>query len=332
MRQPAAVATKALPFAPRNPCNIGIMLKRIVMGAVMIAFAAALLGLDGHLSLRTWPGLGAGAGWQLDRVVALPLGALVAALVVLGYLELARLVEAGGGSISRGSGIVCAVLVATSPVWRQVFTGGLLRAQLAELLISLCLIALFVEQVVRHRTDGAIRRLAGSMLAIAYLGVCGAMVLSLRTAFGMNALVLFLAAVKCTDIGAYFTGSAIGKHKIIPWLSPGKSWEGLVGGLALAVGVSVLLTWTIGPTLGAGGGAAKLSLPAAAVFGVVMGVFGQAADMCESLLKRNARIKDAGNSVPGFGGVLDVLDSPLLAAPAGYVFFLIVTCPAAGGG
>ena len=99
--------------------------------------------------------------------------------------------------------------------------------------------------------------------------------------------------------------------------------------MAFAAGVSVLLVWMMNPLVSAGEQAVAMSLPAAALFGVVMGVFGQAADLCESLLKRDAQIKDAGRSVPGFGGVLDVLDSPLLAAPAGYVFFLIVSIKAA---
>ena len=121
---------------------------------------------------------------------------------------------------------------------------------------------------------------------------------------------LFLAAVKCTDIGAYFVGSAVGRHKLIVWLSPGKSWEGLIGGLAFAAGVSILVAW-----------AWKIDAAVweAAVFGVAVALAGQFGDLCESLLKRSARVKDSGAALPEFGGVLDLLDSPLLAAPVGYV-------------
>ncbi|RPI58417.1 MAG: CDP-archaeol synthase [Planctomycetaceae bacterium] len=126
---------------------------------------------------------------------------------------------------------------------------------------------------------------------------------------------MFLVAVKCTDIGAYFTGSAIGRHKLIPWLSPGKTWEGLLGGMAAAAGVSVLAVWAMDIHI------AGSALPfwRAVVFGVVVGLIGQFGDLSESLMKRSVNVKDSGAVVPEFGGVLDILDSPLLAAPAGYL-------------
>jgi phosphatidate cytidylyltransferase len=168
----------------------------------------------------------------------------------------------------------------------------------------------FLEQMIRHRLDAALARVGATLLAVAYLGVGAAVMLAIRVDKGVPALILFLAAVKCTDIGAYFTGSAIGRHKLIAWLSPGKSWEGLFGGLAAAAGVSMLVVWLLGM---------RMSLAWAAGFGVIVGAVGQFADLCESLLKRSAKIKDSGALVPEFGGVLDVLDSPLLAAPAAYV-------------
>jgi phosphatidate cytidylyltransferase len=125
-------------------------------------------------------------------------------------------------------------------------------------------------------------------------------------------LVIFLAAAKFTDIGAYFTGSFIGKHKMIPWLSPGKSWEGLVGGLATAAGISVLLAWLL-----LEGDQPPLRMWA--IFGPVVGLAGQFGDLCESLLKRAAGAKDSGALVPEFGGVLDMLDSVLLSAPVATV-------------
>jgi phosphatidate cytidylyltransferase len=114
------------------------------------------------------------------------------------------------------------------------------------------------------------------------------------------------------DTGAYFTGRSLGKHKLILWLSPGKTWEGLVGGIALASVFGVLGVW-----LGAVS-QPKYPIALGLATGVVFALLGQAGDLMMSLLKRDAGIKDSGRSLPGFGGILDVLDSPLLVAPFAY--------------
>jgi phosphatidate cytidylyltransferase len=136
--------------------------------------------------------------------------------------------------------------------------------------------------------------------------------------YGLRALVLFLVAVKGTDVGAYFVGSAIGRHKLVPWLSPSKTWEGLLGGLAFGVGCSVGFVALFAPVFSADT-TDDITLLEAAVFGLVLGAFGQGADLCESAIKRDAGLKDAGRTVPGFGGVLDVIDSCLLSSPVAYV-------------
>jgi phosphatidate cytidylyltransferase len=183
-------------------------------------------------------------------------------------------------------------------------------------LLAIILLVLFVEQMARFRTEDAIRRIGASLLAIIYLGLGGAFILAIRRDCGVPMLVLFLVSVKFTDIGAYFTGSAIGKHKMIPWLSPGKSWEGLVGGVAVSILASIAIckwldirtmaTWQV------------------VMFAVVVALAGQFGDLCESLLKRSAKQKDSGAALPEFGGVLDVIDSPLLAAPLAYLVLAIL--------
>ncbi len=126
---------------------------------------------------------------------------------------------------------------------------------------------------------------------------------------------MILLVVKSTDIGAYFGGRYLGKHKLIPWLSPGKTWEGLFCGLATAalVGLGCSLVWPHALS--------TITWPKALIFGIVIGGVGQAGDLLESLMKRDAQVKDSGNIIPGFGGLLDVIDSPLLAAPAAYLLF-----------
>jgi phosphatidate cytidylyltransferase len=128
--------------------------------------------------------------------------------------------------------------------------------------------------------------------------------------WGVPLLAVFLTAVKCTDMVAYFVGSAVGRHKLIPWLSPGKSWEGLAGGLIGGAGAAMLAAWGLG--------AKALAIWQAAGLGVALGAAGQFGDLCESLLKRSVQAKDSGSAVPQYGGVLDILDSPLLAAPVAW--------------
>ncbi|HNU51194.1 MAG TPA: phosphatidate cytidylyltransferase [Verrucomicrobiota bacterium] len=127
-------------------------------------------------------------------------------------------------------------------------------------------------------------------------------------------LIYFIAVTKFSDMGAYGVGSLFGRHKLIPRISPGKTWEGFAGALCFSAGASVLLYvlapghltgMTFGHALGLG-----LLLGAAAVLG----------DLIESLFKREAGVKDSGRLLPGIGGVLDLLDSLLFNAPLMYLY------------
>jgi phosphatidate cytidylyltransferase len=106
----------------------------------------------------------------------------------------------------------------------------------------------------------------------------------------------------------------MGRHKLIPWVSPGKTVEGLIGGLAMAAGISVLASLVLATY-----GYTVISWPMAIVLGVLLGLAGQAGDLSMSLLKRDAEVKDCSDTIPGMGGVMDVLDSLLLAAPIAWL-------------
>jgi phosphatidate cytidylyltransferase len=122
---------------------------------------------------------------------------------------------------------------------------------------------------------------------------------------------------KSCDTGAYFTGRAIGRHKMIPWLSPGKTWEGLAGGMItaalVAIGGVALYRHFAGES-----GVGAIPFWNAAIIGALFAVSGQAGDLLESVFKRDAGVKDSGRTIPGMGGVLDVLDSILLTAPVAF--------------
>ena len=149
--------------------------------------------------------------------------------------------------------------------------------------------------------------------AVLYFGILGSFCVKIRTEYGLWPLLMFIFVVKFADIGAYTAGSLFGKHKFSPRISPGKTWEGMAGGIIgsvlVAIGFAVsfgIMNWLI-----------------AIVFGVCFAFIGQLGDLTESMMKRDAQIKDSANIVPAFGGIMDIIDSPLAAAPFAYLFFML---------
>lgn len=124
-----------------------------------------------------------------------------------------------------------------------------------------------------------------------------------------NWLLMVLLGTAACDTGAYFVGSLFGRHKLIPHISPGKTWEGLAGGVLGAVIAAVALSGLLG-----------LSVPQGILLGLVVCAAAVSGDLCESLLKRAAGVKDSGHIIPGHGGVLDSIDSILFVLPAVYWF------------
>ncbi|MFY9556597.1 MAG: phosphatidate cytidylyltransferase [Blastocatellia bacterium] len=124
-------------------------------------------------------------------------------------------------------------------------------------------------------------------------------------------LTMFFAIVMMTDTGAYYTGRAIGRHKLAPRVSPGKTIEGSVGGFALAIVTGLVCKLTFFP---------ELPVAHALALGAIIGVIGQIGDLAESMLKRGSNVKDSGNLLPGHGGMLDRVDSILFSAPLLYYY------------
>lgn len=174
-------------------------------------------------------------------------------------------------------------------------------------------IAVFLYEMARYREPfGAVTRLALTVFAVAYLGLLPSFFLKLRWLPEWSGLALTLAVFvpKVGDIGAYFTGRFLGKRQFSPRLSPKKTWEGFFGGLAASVATAVGLSFA-GPVF-------RHGLPEAVGFGLAVGLAGVLGDLGESLIKRDRQTKDAAQSIPGFGGLLDVIDSVLFAGPVAY--------------
>lgn len=178
----------------------------------------------------------------------------------------------------------------------------------AACMLTLGLVHLFFD---RQTLAG----LAASVLGVIYVGGGAAHVVLLH-GLAPRRVVFLLVTIILSDTGAYFAGKRFGRHKLAPRVSPKKTWEGALGGLVAAALGGAALYPVYFPI-------SSWMMAAYALLAVVIAVFGQLGDLMESMLKRDAGIKDSGSIFPGHGGVLDRCDSILFAAPALYYLVLL---------
>ncbi|UCF43605.1 MAG: phosphatidate cytidylyltransferase [Planctomycetota bacterium] len=283
------------------------MLKyRLFFGTLMTAFFIAVVILDGWLdgSLTASAADDKGVDGTLFCI-------FIAALIIPAQFELAKLAAAKGLRIFVPVTTMACILFATSWYWPQVLetTPGIYLL----LLSAFSLMALLLYQYVHYGTSGVLTNCGANYFSIIYLGLLSAFCLAIRIDFGPWVLLMFVFVVKSSDIGAYAIGMLFGKHKFSPNVSPGKTWEGMAGAAAVAmivaicfgVGCDIMVWWLAG------------------IFGLCFAFVGQFGDLAESMIKRDAEQKDAASKVPGYGGILDIVDSPLLAGPLAYLFFVL---------
>ncbi len=304
---------------------------RLTYGSLMLVGLFVLLWLDWAIERWTTPwmkslhpndpnvsGIG-GVGLLVLLLIILPL-----AVTELTVLFTAEQVQPYRIIATAGSGALAIHAFLTQLSGFRVVAAS----TLAFIVVFVMLLAA-LRRAWSRQTDLAIVRMAGTVLATLYLGGLGWFLMAIRVKRSYHSsgfrgstmvVLMILLVVKFTDIGAYFGGKAIGRHKLIPWLSPGKTWEGL--------GCGVLTAGFIGMTCAPFLPEVYLSPLRGFLFGVVLGAIGQLGDLLESLMKRDAQVKDSGRLIPGFGGILDVIDSPLLTAPFAYLLFsLFATIP-----
>lgn len=187
----------------------------------------------------------------------------------------------------------------------------------------LCVLALFAVEAWRYEVSGSrMETLSASVLVVSYIGGLLALTAQLRWVQGAGAgyyvLASMVVATKMGDVGAYTLGRLFGRRKMAPRLSPGKTWAGFGGALAgAALGAWVWLYFG-GPRFS---GASFPGHGWSLLYGVILGAVGLVGDLCESLIKRDLGQKDAAALMPGFGGLLDLLDSILFAGPVAYVLW-----------
>lgn len=287
--------------APRAASSLG---PRVVSAAVAVPVLAVLI----------WTGF-----WAVST--------LVVVVVILSLFEFYGVLERGGYHPRRITGIVCGLGFCVAAILSRTFNYNLTGAVLAFSI----LLSLTVELARRDRT-GALVDWALTFVGACYVGwllshyialealdtqlVPNNWLASVYMSPGSAWLYAVLAITWLQDTGAYFAGRAFGRHRMAPYLSPKKTWEGAIGGLLSALIVGILVK----PLLGL-----PISYAGAALLGIVGGIVGPLGDLAESLIKRQVNVKDAGALIPGHGGILDRVDSMLFTGPVLYYLILLLS-------
>jgi phosphatidate cytidylyltransferase len=228
---------------------------------------------------------------------------------IAAFIEFSFMAENKGIKVNLIPGIIAVLII----FYNQYYT----RLNYYEIFLAIVLLLLLTE-LFRNK-GSAILNLGATLIGITYIGLFGSALLSIRELYpdigdlysrGGFIIITIFASIWICDSAAYFGGSAYGKHKLYPRVSPNKSWEGAVFGFifaiitAAAAKVLVLdfLSWRVVISIG-----------------LIVGIIGQMGDLVESLLKRDAGVKDSSSLIPGHGGIFDRFDSILMTAPAVYI-------------
>lgn len=314
---------------------------RIVFGALMVVGLLAVLWLDDQLDFVRLDGT------PLDGVFfgrsRLPTGllTLVAFLTLIWFLtlELSVIFEAKGLYIDRfvaaASAMIGCSLIYVVPYGDE---HAALDPQITLAIFATLIVLVFLAALLRHAwlrgTDGAVMAGAASMFMLIYLGLLPGFFVAIRRWHSAWVVAAMILIIKSCDIGAYYFGKKFGGPKLAVRLSPEKTWAGFWGGIFVAACVGGMLAlindvypiagiWVYDEQTGeATYGVEHFNWWRSILAGATLGLFGHAGDLTASLFKRDAGLKDSGRSIPGFGGMLDVADSVIIAGPV--AFWLLV--------
>lgn len=238
-------------------------------------------------------------------------------VIGVGLFEFYRMLEAKGIRPYKTVGVAAGLVVA----WYVYFKGGFY----SSLFITLVVFIIMVLELFRRDGGLAVFHISSTLFGVFYVGWLGSHIILLRL-LGENVpgddlggffVILAFALAWGADTGAYFLGHVFGRRKLLPRVSPKKSIEGAVGGLIFGVIVALIAKATF---------ASFLTFGDVAALGLIAPVMATLGDLVESLLKRDVRIKDTSQALPGHGGVLDRFDSVLFVAPFVYYYlrFLVI--------
>lgn len=239
----------------------------------------------------------------------IPFLVLILGIGVLAFNEFATMVQNKDQYVNKIVGILVILVMILNSYFLSI---GF------EQLMLFGILALLISELFRNRSS-AIQNLGSTLLGIFYVGAFSAAIVSIREFYtdsshysnGGSIVITIFITLWMTDSAAYFLGSAFGKHKLFPRVSPNKSWEGAIAGFIFAIITTTVLKeffFTF------------LTWKDAIVLGFIIGIFGQIGDLIESLIKRDASVKDSSNIIPGHGGILDRFDSLIFSAPIVYLY------------
>jgi len=263
---------------------------RVLSGAFLVAVAVAVV-------------------WFAHPLLFL---AVAETLLMLAFVEYAKLAEAGGTPIPRAAAGAATILTSLglgANVWildRWVLGSPMLDAILISGFVALAATTLTSWNGQRD----ALGRAAAAVFPMLYLGLPIGSMIAIRTAAGREALFLLMVTVMVSDTAQYYTGRALGRRLLAPAISPKKTVEGAMGGFVFGgIVLAAAGTWWL----------PRFPVGFRALLGVAIVALGIAGDLFESMLKRSAGVKDSSALIPGHGGVLDRIDALLFAAPVYYV-------------
>jgi len=241
---------------------------------------------------------------------------IINAIGIFGALEFYTMVENKGLKVFKIYGTIASGILLTT-VFLERIVLRLEHFELEGMVLFFIVCLFFVLQSSRKKVDiSAFSNIFITLGGIFYVSWLFSFLLKINFLFSVDGrlcLAYLLLVTKITDIGAYIVGSIWGKNKLIPHVSPNKTVEGSLGGIVMAMVASYMGGMWLLP-----GNLSALHLLA---LGFITGVVAQVGDLAESMLKRDANVKDSGSYIPGMGGVLDLLDSVLFTAP--FIYFYL---------
>lgn len=239
-------------------------------------------------------------------------------VIIVSLFEFYDMLRSKGIRTLRITGVIFAIVLCLCAYWG--------RTEYMNASLTFILILFLSLQLLAREPRASVANLSNTLLGLLYIGWLFSYLIVLRKLpMGKECLFALLLITWIGDSGAYIIGTKWGRHKLIPRISPKKSIEGAGGGLVCSLLAALLIRWLfITPLASRWFNPLDLSITHYVVLGLLLGTVGQVGDLAESLLKRDAKVKDSSRIIPGHGGLLDVIDSLLFTAPVMYYYTIYV--------